>query len=515
MVAPSPRSLGDRERFLAFAFAAADLLIELDGEGRICFAAGAFRARLGRTPESLVGRPPAEIVAAEDRAAFATALALLPARGRLAHTAFHLADAPRTPVSVSGLQLAVAGEPPRTCLTFAPLPDAPQPVVADAGTLLQEGADRLRAGTLGALGVLELSGAAEGEARTRLDAALLQQVAPGTLAAQLAPGRYGLLPEAGQALPDLGALARRLEDALAEEGQAVSVSATSLDLAAAGLSPSQAARALRHGLSAFARLGAEGLREAGFEDGLSGVMRQIARRAAGLRRAIADHRFRLEFQPIVDLATRAVHHHEALLRLEPGVLGPGEGPQDFVMLAETIGATEELDLAVAALALAATPALPEGQRLAFNVSGLSAQSPGFAMRLLALLERDPRAAGRVMVELTESAEIEEEAVAADLLGRLRARGVPVCIDDFGAGAAAFRYLKAFPTDYVKVDGAYVTAALNSARDRSFVAAMVDLSLAVGARVVAERVETEEAAEVMHGLGVHYGQGWHFGRPGPL
>jgi EAL domain-containing protein (putative c-di-GMP-specific phosphodiesterase class I) len=120
-----------------------------------------------------------------------------------------------------------------------------------------------------------------------------------------------------------------------------------------------------------------------------------------------------------------------------------------------------------------------------------------------------------MVELTESAEVEDEENAAETLRRLRARGVPVCIDDFGAGAAAFRYLKAFPVDYVKVDGAFVTAALTGERDRSFVSAMVDLSLAVGARVIAERIETEEAAAAMHALSVHFGQGWLFGRPGAL
>jgi EAL domain-containing protein (putative c-di-GMP-specific phosphodiesterase class I) len=512
----SSRPLGDRERFLGFAFAAAELLVELDEDGRIAFAAGAFRARLGRSPDSLLGGDPAELLAAEDRRAFATALALMPARGRMPHTAFRLADAARSAVSVSGLLLRSAAEPPRICLAVAPLPAPPRLQLADAATLLREGEERLLGGGAApALGLIELSATPHEAASRRLDEVLAEGVAPGTLAAQMGPGRYGLLPGAGQPLPDLSALVRRIEEALAGEDPAMTVAATAVALDPGALSPAEAARALRHGLGAFARFGAEGLRDAGFEDGLSGVMSQIARRAGGMRRAIAERRFRLDFQPIVDLATRRVHHHEALLRLEPGLLGAGEGPQDFVMLAETIGATEELDLAVAALALAATAALPTGQRIAFNVSGLSAQSPAFRDRLLGLLDRDPRAAGRVMVELTESAEVEDDTMAAGTLQALRARGVPVCIDDFGAGAAAFRYLKAFPTDYVKVDGAFVLAALSAERDRSFVAAMVDLSLAVGAKVVAERIETEEAAEVMRSLGVHYGQGWHFGRPGPL
>jgi EAL domain-containing protein (putative c-di-GMP-specific phosphodiesterase class I) len=98
---------------------------------------------------------------------------------------------------------------------------------------------------------------------------------------------------------------------------------------------------------------------------------------------------------------------------------------------------------------------------------------------------------------------------------LRGRGVPICLDDFGAGAAAFRYLKSFPVDYVKVDGSFVAAALRQERDRSFIAAMVDLSLAVGAQVIAECVETEEHAKVMQNLGVAFGQGWHLGRPGKI
>jgi EAL domain-containing protein (putative c-di-GMP-specific phosphodiesterase class I) len=70
-------------------------------------------------------------------------------------------------------------------------------------------------------------------------------------------------------------------------------------------------------------------------------------------------------------------------------------------------------------------------------------------------------------------------------------------------------------DYVKVDGAFVQAAMERERDRSFVSSMVDLSLAVGAKVIAERIETAAHAELMQGLGVDYGQGWHLGLPGPL
>ena len=93
--------------------------------------------------------------------------------------------------------------------------------------------------------------------------------------------------------------------------------------------------------------------------------------------------------------------------------------------------------------------------------------------------------------------------------------MPVCLDDFGAGGAAFRYLREFGVDYVKIDGLYVRAATRGARERGFVASMVELAGTVGARVVAEMIETEEQAALMRDLGVQFGQGWLFGRPGTL
>jgi PAS domain-containing protein len=89
------RLMDDRERFVTFAFAAADLLVEATADGRVTFAAGAFRSRLGCEPAALIGKPATSMVAAEDRAAFDTCLRLLGVRGRMAPTVLRLADAGR------------------------------------------------------------------------------------------------------------------------------------------------------------------------------------------------------------------------------------------------------------------------------------------------------------------------------------------------------------------------------------------------------------------------------------
>jgi EAL domain-containing protein (putative c-di-GMP-specific phosphodiesterase class I) len=501
------------------------MLLETTPDGRVTFAAGAFRAHLAASPESLMGRDAAEVVAPEDRMAFSTAFSLLGARGRLAPTALRLANPARTPFAVSGLWLEAPGRTRHFCLSFAPMPaplDTRTPTVHAGPVLAREAEEQLRSRGAAAaadppleLNLLEVTGShaallkARPELRQRLDAALAEGAGAGSFAASLAPGRYGLLQKAGTG-PDLAELARSLEAVL---GSRLVLSAQAVPLDAEGLTGVQAVRGLRHALSTFARAGRAGLREAGFDGGLQGFISSLASRGAQLRRAVANRQFRLEFQPIVGLRDGQLHHAEALLRPNPGLFDLGSGPADFINLAEALGLTEELDLAVAEQAVAAVAKAP--CPIAFNLSGLSVQSPGFRSALLALLDRSPHAQGRLMVELTESAEIEQEKEAAETLAMLRARGVPVCIDDFGAGAAAFRYLKAFPVDFVKVDGTYVRAAVHEPRDRSFVAAMVDLSFAVGAEVIAERIETEEDAAMMRSLGVHLGQGWRFGRPGSL
>ena len=122
---------------------------------------------------------------------------------------------------------------------------------------------------------------------------------------------------------------------------------------------------------------------------------------------------------------------------------------------------------------------------------------------------------RLLVELTETAEIQDVPAAAATLDHLRSCNIGLCIDDFGAGAAAFRYLRDFSMDYVKIDGAYVQAAMRSKRERDIVTSMLVLARSVNAQAIAEMIETREQARLLEELGCTFGQGWLFGRPGPL
>ena len=522
MTAPPPadpvhlRRSDTNERFVAFAFAGAEMMAETEPDGVITYATGAFRSKFARPPEAFVGTAVKQIVAPADHEAIEAALFLLALRGRLPPVMIRLSDAARTPMALAGIVLPANGRPMRLCLTFARPPDQSTDVLrrGSAQSFARQTEARMRAGTCAELCLLQVD-AADGAAFQDLSALtqVLAMLAPHAPASEVAPGRYGVL---GAEQADLDRLMEdcALTEALRCQGLDVNVTATRLGLTAAGLTGPQAVRALRHALGAFARDGVRGLGAAGVSSDLAGYMKLASRRADILRRVIRDTKFALAFQPIVTLSGRALHHHEALIRPRPIPDLPLAGPQEFVMLVEALGLADSLDLRIAGLAC--DHAIRARTPVAFNISGQSVQNASFRHHFIDALSRHPACDdGLVIVEMTETAEIEDLPEALLTAQALRGIGVPFCLDDFGAGAADMRLLRALSPNIVKLDGSYVPGIATASRERSFIAGMVEISRASGAAVVAERVETEQEAEILAGLGVEYGQGWLFGHPGEL
>lgn len=515
-VTPSGARRGP-ERFLGFAFAAADLLTEIDASGRIVFAAGGFRERFGQDASAFHNAPVARLVAPEDAPALDLALSLLTARGRVVPMSVRLATPGREVMAVSGLFLAE--HPGVMWLAWArpPLPfDAamrPARAGADVARALET---RVKAGAQGQLALLEigawqeLAAGLRRELEDKISATVREVAGPAAETGALASGRFGAV---GAATLDMAELQDRIGRVLRAAGVRAPVAAEVIPMGEADVTPIAALRAMRFALTTFARQGLGGLRAEGFGDGLRGFLTRAEGEAARTRAAIEAGRFRVMFQPVVSLADRQPHHFEALLRPYPRAGRDDADTQSFVTFAEAIGLAETLDEAV--LDRVAAVIADAAYRVAVNVSGLSLQSGAFAERLIARLQRDSRLAAHLMLELTETAEIDDVPAAVQTVARLAACGVELCLDDFGAGQAAFRYLREFAVQYVKIDGSYVRGAAPGNRDGGFVAAMVDLARCVGAGVIAEMVETEAQAETVAGLGIEFGQGWLFGRPGAL
>jgi EAL domain-containing protein (putative c-di-GMP-specific phosphodiesterase class I) len=226
------------------------------------------------------------------------------------------------------------------------------------------------------------------------------------------------------------------------------------------------------------------------------------------RRAVAEAGLVLVFQPIVRLSDRGVHHYEVLARFPDG-----QKAHEVVGFGEEAGLIEEFDLAICRKALAVLAEAP-GTMLAVNLSGRSVGSAAFRTALGSLLRRHRGLLPRLMFELTETYAVERVEAAAEFVNGLKAYGSRICLDDFGAGAAAYHYLRHFAVDFVKIDGAFLRSALSRRRDRALIRSICGLCRELDTGVIGEMIEDETAAAAALALGIDFGQGRLFGAPSP-
>jgi EAL domain-containing protein (putative c-di-GMP-specific phosphodiesterase class I) len=152
--------------------------------------------------------------------------------------------------------------------------------------------------------------------------------------------------------------------------------------------------------------------------------------------------------------------------------------------------------------LAAAPAL----QASVNVSPASTVDPDWWAGLGALLSANAGAAERLIIEITETAAIQDVDDARGFVTRVKDLGCRIAIDDFGAGHTSFRNLRKLGVNIVKIDGAFVQNIMKSSDDRAFVHTLVDLSHRLGLKTVAEWVQDEAAAQLLSGWGCDLLQG---------
>ena len=237
--------------------------------------------------------------------------------------------------------------------------------------------------------------------------------------------------------------------------------------------------------------------------------------------ALDENRFRLLFQPIIELRSDAepgVRHCEALVRMV-GAGGELISPQGFIPAAERYGLIEDIDRWVVAEAVRVLQGLPRAQRdgfkLSVNLSGATISDESSAAYILDLLNRsgvDPR---RLQFEITETAAIRQFDRALSLIHRLRAHGCYVALDDFGSGLSSLRYLQEIPVDCLKIDGAFIRKMELSDVDFTMVSTINHLAHIMGIATIAESVENALQLSMLRELGVDYAQGFFIAMPQPL
>jgi EAL domain-containing protein (putative c-di-GMP-specific phosphodiesterase class I) len=208
-------------------------------------------------------------------------------------------------------------------------------------------------------------------------------------------------------------------------------------------------------------------------------------------------------QPIVDLASGARVGAEALSRFPADW---GLAPDVVFAEAHSVGLGHVLELQ--ALERAGEHLHRIGGYVAMNVSAATLLTPG-CTQLLRRLPLD-----RVVLELTEHDAVEDYDTLAAVLAPFRAAGLRLAIDDVGAGFSSLRHIVVTAPDVIKLDRSIAAGVATDRVLATLVGSLTTFAHGSGARVVAEGVETAEDATALRALGVDYGQGWRFGRPGP-
>lgn len=516
----------DSARFLGFAFACADLIFELDSGGTVTFALGAAKHLVGAEPTALTGQSWRAFISEDDAplvAAFLESvgngdrrgpirIGLKPSGGRklkrfVVFSACSLPQlAPRiscalTMHSIATTTVDPAG--PNGLHTLEGLNSVTETALKHSA---QTGMDVN-------LELVELAGlkqAAEALGQTqaasalaRVAAALRAESLEGSSAALLEDDRYAIIRLRAESSERV---AERLGRAMREAGVPnIKPTLNSVEMSPEG--PGDTARLLRMALDRFIAGG-----QAGMASGsLGGMIKQTVTEASRLKAQVATRRFTMAYQPVVNLRTSATDHFEALVRL-----GDDPSPTESILMAENMDIIHDLDLAVAQTVIAELKKPGRGAlRLAANISARSLMQPAFVEKLANLVKNETSIRGRLILEITESAAIEDLPAADALVRRLRKDGCKVALDDFGAGAASFDYLRAIAVDEIKIDGRYIRdLSTAGSRNAAVVQHLTDLCRELKVSTVAEMVENDATAEILRKIGVDFGQGFLFGRPSP-
>ncbi len=226
--------------------------------------------------------------------------------------------------------------------------------------------------------------------------------------------------------------------------------------------------------------------------------------------ALKEDRLLLAYQPVVDAMTQEVAFYESLLRMrtpEDELIVAGQ----FIPQVEQLGLMRTVDRRALDLVLDDLESY-SGITVALNISGLTAADRSWLRALMARLKGRPDLAKRLIVEITETAALDDIEDSARFVAAVRALGCQVAVDDFGAGYTTFKHLKSLIVDVVKVDGSFVRDICNSPENQVFLRNLLSLANTFGLATVAEFVETAEDAAYLASEGVDYLQGYYFGKP---
>ena len=253
-----------------------------------------------------------------------------------------------------------------------------------------------------------------------------------------------------------------------------------------------------------------------FTPALQEAAQTRARLANDLRAGLTGQQFRVVYQPIVELATGAIHKAEALIRWHHPTRGL-VSPADFIPIAEASGLIVDIGDWVFQQAAHQVKAWRASLDSRFQIS-VNKSPVQFHQRggTHAPWDRQLQTMGlpgeSIVVEITEGLLLDTSSSVADQLLELRDAGIQVSLDDFGTGYSSLSYLQKFDIDFIKIDQSFVRHLIAASTDLALCKAIIVMAHELGIKVIAEGVETTLQRDLLAAAGCDYAQGYLFARP---
>ena len=233
-----------------------------------------------------------------------------------------------------------------------------------------------------------------------------------------------------------------------------------------------------------------------------------------IRDALAHNKFMLVFQPVLDLKNKTITHYETLIRMIDND-GKLIEPNNFIPVAEKMGLIHDIDLWVVNRAIDILHELPEKHKntsFNINLSSHAFQDTALLPLLKEKLANTGIDAGRITFEITETAAIANFSQTREMIMNIRELGGRFALDDFGSGFSSFNYIKEFPVDYLKIDGAFISNLLHDQVDQTLIKSMIEIAKKLNKKTVAEFVESKKVLDLLIQYGADFAQGYFIGKP---
>jgi EAL domain-containing protein (putative c-di-GMP-specific phosphodiesterase class I) len=229
-----------------------------------------------------------------------------------------------------------------------------------------------------------------------------------------------------------------------------------------------------------------------------------------VRQSLARGDAVLAYQPVMRADGAGVAFYEGLIRIldETGRVIPAK---DFITVVEDQDLGRQIDCAALRIGLQALKANPE-LRLAINMSARSVGYPGWMQILRRAMKQRPDILRRLILEITETSAMQMPEIVQIFMEELQEKGITFALDDFGAGYTAFRHLRHFCFDILKIDGQFARNVDSDPDNQVLSEALISLARHFDMLVVAESVETAQEAAWLAAAGADCLQGYYFGAP---